>query len=133
MKSETHIPIHSSADVVMARQNGRAWALKEGFNGADLTVIVTVISEVARNIVDHARGGEIVLASAHRGNREGISIVAHDDGPSIPKENHAMHYDYSRRQSFGVHLPGAKSLMDEFDVRSRAGKGTTVVMKKWLR
>ena len=133
MERETHIPIHSSSDVVMARQNGRAWASGEGFKGADLAVITSVISEMARNIVHHARGGEIVLAPAHRGHRQGISIVAHDEGPGIRDIHRALDIGFSTRHGLGVGLPGAKSLMDEFDIRSQIGKGTTVVMRKWLR
>ena len=114
-----------------ARQQGRALATKLGFNGSDLALIATSISEVARNIVDHAKRGEIVLAPVHQGNKHGIAVIARDEGPGIPDVSLAMQYGYSSRKGLGVGLPGAKWLMDEFDIESEVGKGTTVVMKKW--
>ena len=132
MQSETRIAITSSADIVRARQKGRALAMAMGFDGADLTLIATAISEVARNIVDHAKQGNIMLGTIRQGNRHGVMIVARDEGPGIPDVARAMQYGYSSRKGLGVGLPGAKWLMDEFDVDSEVGKGTTVTMKKWL-
>jgi serine/threonine-protein kinase RsbT len=104
-----------------------------GFDGADLTLIATAISEVARNIVDHAKKGEIVLEPVNNGSKRGIVIMARDDGPGIADVTKAMEYGYSTRKGLGVGLPGAKWLMDEFDIDTEVGKGTTVTMKKWLR
>jgi serine/threonine-protein kinase RsbT len=132
MESEAWVAISSAADIVTARQRGRALASELGFDGSDLTLIATAISEVARNIVDHAKLGEIILSPTHHGSRRGISIVAHDDGPGISDVTQAMQYGYSTRKGLGVGLPGAKWLMDEFDINSEVGKGTTVTMKKWL-
>jgi serine/threonine-protein kinase RsbT len=133
MEIEARVAIGSATDIVTARQKGRALAMKLGFNGSDLTLIATAISEVARNIVDHAKRGELILMPIHQGTRLGISVVARDNGPGIPDVSQAMQYGYSTRKGLGVGLPGAKSLMDEFDVDSQVGKGTTVTMKKWLR
>jgi len=133
MESETRVPINSATDIVMARQKGRALATALGFSGADLTLIATAISEVARNIVDHAKLGEIILCAAHQGSRHGISITAQDEGPGIKDVFQAMQYGYSTRKGLGVGLPGAKWLMDEFCIYSKVGKGTTVTMKKWLQ
>ena len=133
MESETRVPINSATDIVTARQKGRALATGLGFSGADLTLIATAISEVARNIVDHAKQGEIILCEAHQGNRHGISITAKDEGPGIKDVFQAMQYGYSTRNGLGVGLPGAKWLMDEFCIYSKVGKGTTVTMKKWLK
>jgi serine/threonine-protein kinase RsbT len=132
MQNETRVPIGSAMDIVTARQRGRALAMELGFDGSDLTLIATAISEVARNIVDHAKRGEIVLVPMLRGTRQGLSIIARDEGPGIPDVNQAMQYGYSTRRGLGVGLPGAKWLMDEFDIDSKVGKGTTVTMKKWL-
>ena len=133
MESETRVPIDSATDIVMARQKGRALATGLGFSGGDLTLIATAISEVARNIVDHAKQGEIILCGAHQGSRRGISITAQDEGPGIKDVFQAMQYGYSTRKGLGVGLPGAKWLMDEFCIFSKVGKGTTVTMKKWLK
>jgi len=132
MASETRVAISSASDIVTARQKGRALAMEIGFVGSDLTLVATAISEVARNIVDHAKRGEIILIALNHGARHGIVITARDDGPGIPDIARAMEYGYSTRKGLGVGLPGAKWLMDEFDISSRVGQGTTVTMKKWL-
>lgn len=135
METETQTPINSAVDIVTARQRGRALALELGFNGADVTLIAAAISEVARNIVDHAKCGEIVMASveAPAGSRRGIQIIARDQGPGIRDVAQAMQYGYSTRKGLGVGLPGAKWLMDEFDITSELGRGTTITMRKWKR
>lgn len=132
MRGETRVSISSAADIVTARQKGRALALALGFDGADVTLIATAISEVARNIVVHADRGEIYLAPIHQGAKHGIRIVVRDEGPGIPDVAQAMQYGYSTRKGLGVGLPGAKWLMNEFDIDSKVGKGTTITMKKWL-
>lgn len=136
MEAETQTPINSAVDIVTARQRGRALALELGFNGADVTLIAAAISEVARNIVDHAKCGEILMAPVLNGvknDRRGIEIVARDQGPGIRDVAQAMQYGYSTRKGLGVGLPGAKWLMDEFDIASEVGRGTTITMRKWKR
>ncbi len=136
MDTEFHTEIQSAADIVTARQRGRALALEIGFTGVDVTLVAAAISEIARNIVDHAKKGEIVLKHLNNvspNGKHGIQIVARDEGPGIRDVSKAMQYGYSTRKGLGVGLPGAKWLMDEFEIDSEIGKGTTVTMKKWLR
>jgi serine/threonine-protein kinase RsbT len=135
MDTESQTPINSAVDIVTARQRGRTLALELGFNGADVTLIAAAISEVARNIVDHAKQGEIVMSSIGnpQNGRCGIQIIARDEGPGIRDVAQAMQYGYSTRKGLGVGLPGAKWLMDEFDIASQVGRGTTITMKKWRR
>lgn len=133
MENEARVAINSATDIVTARQKGRALAAKLGFDGSDLTVIATAISEVARNIVNHAKQGEIILSSTNHGNKRGICVVACDQGPGIKDVEKAMQYGYSTNKGLGVGLPGAKWLMDDFEIESKVGKGTAVTMKKWLR
>ena len=125
--------IRSTVDIVMARQKGRELALQLGFDGSDLTVIATAISEVARNIVDHAKLGEVIIVPSEHGSKRGISIIARDEGPGIQDVDQAMQYGFSTNKGLGVGLPGAKWLMDEFDIATKVGEGTMVTMKKWLR
>jgi serine/threonine-protein kinase RsbT len=132
MEREARIDISSATDIVTARQKGRGLAIELGFEGSDLTVIATAISEIARNIIEHAERGQIVLSLVHQGNRRGLAIVAQDQGPGIPDVGQAMQYGFSSRKGLGVGLPGAKWLMDEFDIETKVGKGTVVTMKKWL-
>jgi serine/threonine-protein kinase RsbT len=136
METETHTEILSSTDIVTARQRGRALALELGFNGADVTLIAAAISEIARNIVDHAKKGEVLMSgigNGTAGGKKGIQIIARDQGPGIRDVAQAMQYGYSTRKGLGVGLPGAKWLMDEFDIASEVGRGTTITMKKWKR
>lgn len=132
MENDLRVAINCAADIVTARQKGRALAQELGFDGSDLTVIATAISEVARNIVNHAKTGEILLGYANHGSRRGIQVIARDEGPGIKDVVKAMQYGYSTNKGLGVGLPGAKWLMDDFDIESEVGMGTIVTMKKWL-
>ncbi|HZZ58507.1 MAG TPA: anti-sigma regulatory factor [Opitutaceae bacterium] len=129
---EIQTSIQTAVDIVTARQRGRAQAISLGFSGADVTLVAAAISEVARNIVDHAKEGEIVMQPIEEHGRRGLQIVARDQGPGIADVAQAMQYGYSTRRGLGVGLPGAKWLMDEFDIASTLGRGTTVTMRKWL-
>ncbi len=129
---ELLVPIGSAVDIVTARQQGRRLASEVGFEGADLTLVATAISEVARNIVEYAKNGEIVLERVNHGPKRGLCVTARDHGPGIADVGQAMQYGYSTRRGLGVGLPGAKLLMDEFDIVSKVGAGTTITMKKWL-
>lgn len=130
---EAHVPISADVDIVAARRRGRELAGKLAFSGSDLTLIATAISEVARNIVSYAGKGEIVLSITRQGNKSGIVVVARDEGPGIPDIAQAMQDGFSTGKGLGLGLPGARRLMDEFDIVSEVGKGTTVTMKKWAR
>jgi len=103
------------------------------FSASELTLIATAISEVARNIVTYAKRGQIMLRLVSRGRRRGIRVVAQDEGPGIADINRAMEDGFSTSSSLGLGLPGSKRLMDEFDIVSALGKGTTVTMTKWER
>lgn len=130
--TELRVPIASAQDVVAARQAGRALAKEMGFDAMAVTLISTAISEVSRNILEHAGRGEILLRPLNHGSRVGVNVVASDRGPGIPDVARAMQYGYSTRRGLGVGLPGAKWLMDEFHLESEVGTGTTIKMTKWL-
>lgn len=129
---ETVVPIASSTDIVAARQLGRALATSIGFTGSDLTVIATAISELARNIIDYAGSGAIVLTVVEKDGRPGITIQARDSGPGIPDVVKALGSGYAAGPGLGVGLPGVRRLMDEFEISSGAGEGTSVTVRKWL-
>lgn len=132
LDKEVCIAISSEADIITARQQGREIAKQLGFMGSEPTIIATAISEVARNIVDYAKRGEITLSITVEGDRYGILIIARDKGPGIPDIEKALQDGYSTGKGLGLGLPGAKRLMDNFIVVSEIGKGTTITMKKWL-
>lgn len=129
---EIRVPINSDADIVIARQKGRALAMELGFSGSEPTVIAAAISEVARNIVAYASRGLIGISGVRANGRLGIEVVARDEGPGIADIEQAMQYGFSSNGGIGAGLPGARLLMDEFDIKSRVGKGTLVIMRKWV-
>ena len=131
MGEELRLSIAADVDVVEARQQGRALAAVAGFSSGEQTVIAAAISEIARNILMYAKRGEVTLSQ--NGDRQGVVIIAVDQGPGIPDIERAMQYGYSTSHGVGAGLPGAKRLMDEFDLKSVPGQGTTVIMKKWRR
>jgi len=133
MVGETRVPIEHEGDIVTARQKGRELAAARGLSMTEQTLIATAISEIARNIVVYARRGEVVLAPVEHQGRRGVMVVARDEGPGIADPELAMRDGYTTGNSLGMGLPGARRLMDEFELSSTVGKGTIVTMKKWVR
>lgn len=130
---DVRIPIGTGADIVTARLEGRRLASEAGFCGSDLTVIATAISELARNIVEYARGGEIILTVVEEANQKGFRVEARDQGPGIPNIELALQDGYSTGGGLGLGLPGTKRLMDDFWITSGNSKATIVVATKWIR
>jgi serine/threonine-protein kinase RsbT len=128
---ETRVAINSDQDIVSARQKGRLMATELGFSSGDATLIATAISELARNIVSYARKGQITLKGVQGSSRVGILVIASDDGPGIPDIRQALRDGFSTSGSLGLGLPGVRRLMDEFEISSQPGRGTTVAVKKW--
>jgi serine/threonine-protein kinase RsbT len=130
MEDEVRVSIESDADLVSARAEGRAMAERLGFPRPDPTLIATAISEIARNIVVHVGRGEIILRPLDEDRRYGLLVIARDQGSGIRDVDGALRAEYSARGGLGLGLPGARRLMDEFEIESDAD-GTTVTMKKW--
>jgi serine/threonine-protein kinase RsbT len=130
---EQRIVVASDRDIVTARQEGRRLASTLGFSSSDLTVIAVAISEVARNILSYARTGEITVRLVEKSTRRGIMVVAEDQGPGIEDIGLALEDGFSTSGSLGLGLPGVRRLMDEFEIRSEVGRGTTVILRKWAR
>ena len=128
---EIRVAINSDQDIVGARQRGRTLAAELGFSSADATLIATAISELARNIVSYARKGEIKLKKMENSSRPGIMVIAADEGPGIPDTRQALRDGFSTSGSLGLGLPGVRRVMDEFEIASQPGHGTTVTVKKW--
>jgi len=127
-----HVRIQNSADIVSARQQGRSLAAQVGFSHSNLTIIATAISEVARNIVEYAKEGEVIITLINDASKKGVEIVASDNGPGIADVSTVMRDGYSTGKGLGIGLPGARRLMDEFAIASAVGTGTIVTMKKWV-
>ena len=128
---ETRVPIRSEGDIVSARQHGRALAGRLGLTPTDATLVATAISELARNIILYAESGTIVLRALVAGTVPGVLVIARDDGPGIADPRRALAGGYSTSGGLGLGLCGVRRLVDEFDLASELGKGTTVTFKKW--
>jgi serine/threonine-protein kinase RsbT len=129
---DTVIAIDTADDIVTARQAGRELATKLEFSLTDVTMITTAISEVARNISKYAGRGRIRLGVTHRDGRQAMLVQAIDDGPGIADIEQALEDGFSTSSGLGLGLPGSRRLMDDFEVESEPGDGTTVTMWKWL-
>ncbi|MDP8911421.1 MAG: ATP-binding protein [Actinomycetota bacterium] len=131
MADEVRVQIASDADLVPARAQARTLAEQLGFSRTDATLIATAISEVARNIVIHVGQGQIVMSAIYEGDRRGLVVVATDAGGGIRDVDSALEHGHASRGGLGLGLPGARRLMDEFEITSELDKGTTVTMRKW--
>lgn len=130
---EIRIAIESDDDVVTARQQGRELAQRLDLGATDLTLLATAISEIARNMTAYAGGGSITIRLIEQDGRHGIEVIAEDDGPGIPDIALALRDGYSTGRGMGLGLPGARRLMDQFEIDSRVGRGTRIRMIKWGR
>jgi serine/threonine-protein kinase RsbT len=123
--------IRSDLDIVIARTLARDTAKSLGFGPIDQARIATAVSELARNIFLYAGSGSVTVREIDRGTRRGIEIVCEDQGPGISDIDLSLQDGYSTSRGMGMGLPGAKRLMDEFDIQTQAGVGTTITCRKW--
>jgi serine/threonine-protein kinase RsbT len=133
---EERIAIESDADVVTARQRARELAAELELTSTDQTLLATAISEVARNITTYATRGEVLLSIVRDEGpptREGIRVVARDQGPGIADIEQALQDGFTSGGGLGLGLPGARRLVDEFVIESAPSEGTTVTLVKWSR
>lgn len=130
LKSELY-PITASDDVVRVRQVARSMAAELKFSLVDQTKLVTATSELARNTLEHGRGGTMRAEQVENGARRGVKLIFEDHGPGIPDINLALRDGYTTGSGMGLGLSGSKRLVNEFDIRSEAGRGTTVTIIRW--
>lgn len=129
-KTET-VPIKNDSDVVGVRQRVRSWTIEMKFSLVDQTKIVTAASELARNTLEHGRGGELEIAVVENGVRRGLRLTFSDNGPGIADIKQALTDGFTTGQGMGLGLGGSKRLMNEFEIRSQPGGGTTVTAIRW--
>lgn len=126
------IEIKNEADIIKARVRAKAVAEALGFNYMDQTRIATAVSELARNAYQHAGEGIMTMKPMNRQGRKGIEIIVEDHGPGIENLELALKGGHSTAGGLGMGLSGSKRLMDEFDIRTKSGEGTSVTVRKWL-
>ncbi|MCA9888501.1 MAG: anti-sigma regulatory factor [Anaerolineae bacterium] len=120
-------------DVSVARRIGMNIALDMGFDRADATRIAVAISELARNIVVYANSGLIKIIGDHSANPPFIQVIASDSGPGIEDVELAMTDHWTSSRGLGLGLSGSRRLMDDFNIETEVGRGTTITITKWLR
>jgi serine/threonine-protein kinase RsbT len=118
-------------DVVLVRQLVREWAVAAGFSLVDQTKLVTATSELARNLIDYAGGGTIRLEALNDGSKRGLRVFFEDQGPGIPDIERALRDGFTTGNGLGLGLGGAKRLVNEFEIQSRPGEGTKVMIARW--
>jgi serine/threonine-protein kinase RsbT len=125
------VPLACDDDIVHARRAARALATTLGFALGEVTLITTAISELARNILRYAGEGEMLVGALHEGERGGIVVVARDRGPGIAEIERALEVGWSTSGGLGLGLPGVRRLVDDFEIESQVGVGTTVTIRRW--
>ena len=124
-------PIKNSNDVVIARQKVRQWAMELRFTLVDQTKLVTAASELARNALDHGKGGAMDMEMVANGGKTGLRIAFQDEGPGIADIEQALKDGFTTGSGMGLGLGGSKRLVNEFSIESEVGKGTKVTIIRW--
>jgi serine/threonine-protein kinase RsbT len=125
--------VTSDQDVVRVRQLVRTVAVSVKLSLVDQTKLVTAASELARNTLVYGGGGTVEVDRVENGRRPGIRIVFTDQGPGIPDVDLALTDGYTTGAGLGLGLSGARRLVDEFDIKTGAGQGTSITVTKWCR
>jgi serine/threonine-protein kinase RsbT len=125
------LDIRSSEDVVRVRQQTRVLAIEAGLSLVDQTKIITAASELARNTLDYAGGGEARMEVVEDGGRRGLRLVFEDHGPGIPDIQQALKDGFTTGSGLGLGLGGARRLSNEFSIDSKVGIGTKITITRW--
>ena len=123
--------IEKEQDVVLFRNRVKEYAVKIGMSIVNQTKLITAASELVRNMLKYANGGSTKIEVISEGRNSGIRIIFEDNGPGIKDIPLAMKDGFSTGKSLGLGLPGAKRLVNEFEIKSSVGEGTTVSIIKW--
>ncbi|MEI6290928.1 MAG: anti-sigma regulatory factor [Chloroflexota bacterium] len=118
-------------DIVIARKLTRDWMIAIGFSLVDQTKMVTAVSEMARNTLDHGGGGAACIEHIKLNGKDGIRLTFEDQGPGISDIDQAMRDGFSTRGSLGLGLGGSKRLVNEFEISSTPGVGTKIMILRW--
>ncbi|MGA8669420.1 MAG: anti-sigma regulatory factor [Terracidiphilus sp.] len=125
------LPLKTSNDVVLARQKVRQWAVELRFSLVDQTKLVTAASELARNALDHGKGGSMTIEVVNVAAKSGLRLIFEDQGPGIPDIELALKDGFTSGSGMGLGLGGSKRLVNEFGIETEVGKGTKVTVARW--
>ncbi|WP_141734691.1 anti-sigma regulatory factor [Oligoflexus tunisiensis] len=129
--NQSVLPIRTETDVVIVRQKVRAVSVELKFSLVDQTKIVTAASELARNVLNYGGGGTVAIEVLIRESKNGLRLTFEDQGPGIPDIELALQDGYTTGGGLGMGLGGARRLVNEFEITSRVGEGTRVVITRW--
>ncbi|PTS98777.1 anti-sigma regulatory factor [Pedobacter sp. HMWF019] len=129
--SKDNIQVIREQDVVLLRNRVKEVAVKIKMGLVNQTKLITAASELLRNMLRYANGGSCLIEVVSKGRENGVRLTFTDNGPGIADLTLAMKDGYSTGRSLGLGLPGAKRLVNEFDLKSKVGEGTTVMILKW--
>jgi serine/threonine-protein kinase RsbT len=125
------LPIRTSTDIVLIRQEVRKWTGELGFSLVDQTKMITAASELARNSLDYGGGGTVYFESLQDGIKRGLRLIFDDQGPGIPDIAQALTDGFTSGKGMGLGLGGAKRLVNVFEITSKVGEGTRVTITRW--
>jgi serine/threonine-protein kinase RsbT len=131
--SIAELPIATEDDVVTVRRRVRELAQRNGLDSFATVAITTAVSELARNVLVHAQHGSAMLEEIENNTRRGLRIAFRDRGPGIPDIDRVLVGGFSTAKSLGLGVSGSKRLVDDFQIESQVGQGTTVTVTKWAR
>ncbi|MEV0600241.1 ATP-binding protein [Streptomyces sp. NPDC050315] len=123
--------MRTEEDLLTVRHAVRAATLRVGFSIVDQTRVVTAASELARNAYIHGGGGTFTIEYPTRPGVAGLRLTIKDDGPGIADVAAAFTDGFTTGAGLGHGLGGARRLMDEFEVLTAPGGGTTVIATRW--
>ncbi|UPK67039.1 anti-sigma regulatory factor [Chitinophaga filiformis] len=129
--SSDNIRITKELDMVLFRNRLKEFAVKIGMSLVNQTKLITAASELSRNMLRYAGGGAVLIEIVNGQRQNGLRVTFSDTGPGIPDIDKAMKDGFSTGKSLGLGLPGAKRLVNDFDIKSTVGKGTTIIITKW--
>lgn len=127
------LPLHEESDIAAARQKTRQVAGAYAFHAAAVEALALAVTEIASNAIVHGQGGELLLGIRREPTRLGVFALARDDGPGIPDINAALCDGYTTGVGLGLGLPSARRFVDDLEISSAAGRGTTVTLTQWQR
>ena len=125
------LPISSSTDIVLIRQEVRKWAVELGFSLVDQTKMITAASELARNSLDYGGGGTVRFETVENGVKRGLRLTFEDQGPGIPDIDLGIDRRLYVRERDGPGLGRCQTTCQHVRDRVTAGEGTRVTITRW--
>src|ERR1700744_4395117 len=129
--NKDQLSVYKDQDVVAFRNRVKEYATKIGMGLVNQTKLITAASELVRNMLRYANGGDCLIEVVSQGRENGIRLTFTDKGPGIANIEQAMKDGFTTGKSSGLGLPGTKRLVNIFDIKSIVGKGTVVTIVKW--